>query len=236
MTGANSKSDRRQAPNGSSNEPYVLPEWALSAIRPMGRAVSSLLWGLGYHGLENIPDPANGGLLIASNHQTYIDPFWVGIPIKRPLRYLAWNRIWDWPIVGKWPGWLGAWPLEVEGSDPRAIRKSVQWLRSGGAVVIFPEGGRGMPDGSLIKFKPGAVRLALESNVPILPVTIRGGHRVWPSSRKFPTLRKREPGIEVVFHPTYNVTANVGEESRAAARRASEQITEIIGSALRVKS
>src|SRR5207248_8788627 len=68
----------------------------------------------------------------------------------------------------------------VEKSDPTAIKRSLRWLRDGGAVVMFPEGGRGNPDGSLGRFKPGAVRMALESGVPILPVTIRGGERVWP--------------------------------------------------------
>ncbi len=58
---------------------------------------------------------------------------------------------------------LGAWPLQLEGSDPAPIRRSMQWLREGGAVVIFPEGGRGNTDGSMKKFKPGAVRMALET-------------------------------------------------------------------------
>ena len=51
---------------------------------------------------------------------------------------------------------------------------------------MFPEGGRGNPDGSLGRFKPGAVRMALESGVPILPVTIRGGERVWPNTMRVP--------------------------------------------------
>ena len=41
-----------------------------------------------------------GGLIVASNHQTYIDPFWVSYPIRRPVRYLAWDAAFNWPVVG----------------------------------------------------------------------------------------------------------------------------------------
>ena len=57
--------------------------------------------------------------------------------------------------------------------------------------MIFPEGGRGNEDGTMRKFKPGAVRMAMEAGVPILPVTIRGGERVWPSNRRLPATRAR---------------------------------------------
>lgn len=212
--------------NGQAQEPFVLPKWAIDLIRPVGHALSRVLWRISYSGLENVP--ASGGFIVAANHQTYLDPFWIGFPISRPMRFLAWNRIFDWPVVGKFTAMFGAWPLEVEGSDPSAIRKSLQWLRSGGGVVIFPEGGRGHPDGSMIRFKPGAVRMALEANVPILPVTIRGAHRVWPSTRKFPRFSR----VEIIYHPLFKLDSPEGNEVRAHARRASEQLTEIIGEAL----
>jgi len=47
------------------------------------------------------------------------------------------------------------------------------------------------------KFKPGAVRMAMEAGVPILPVTVRGGERVWPSNRRFPRLGR----VEIIYHP-----------------------------------
>ena len=214
----------RRRKNGSQPE---LPVWALELIRPAVGALSRLLWRIHYRGLENIPR-AGGGLIVAANHQTYLDPFWVGYPIKRSTRFLAWDKSFDWPVVGKLMGLLGAWPLQVEGSDPTAIRRSLQWLRDGGAVVIFPEGGRGMPDGSMIKFKNGAVRMALEANVPILPVTIRGAHRVWPKGYRFP----RMATVEVIYHPLYIVAQQRGEDTRVCARRESERLAAIINSAL----
>ncbi|MCA1600500.1 MAG: 1-acyl-sn-glycerol-3-phosphate acyltransferase [Acidobacteria bacterium] len=205
---------------------FVLPQWAINSMRPAFRLIGHTFWDLKLKGIENIP--ANGGLIIASNHQSYLDPFAISVPIKRSIRFLAWNEALDWPFVGKVMRALGAWPLQLEGSDPATIRRSHQWLREGGAVMIFPEGGRGQPDGSMIRFKAGAVRIALEARVPILPVTIRGAHRVWPRGRLIPGLGK----IEITYHPLFHPQQQPEEDARASARRQSEQLAEIIRSAL----
>ena len=168
----------------SKPEEFVLPEWFFELVRGPLKAAWRLLFKIHFKNTQHIPK--TGGLIVAANHQTYIDPFWLSIPIRRPLRYLAWDAAFDWPLVGKFIQLFGAWPLQIEGSDPAAIRRTLQLLRDGGAVVIFPEGGRGLPDGEMLRFKGGAVRLALEADVPILPVTIRGAHRVWPAGRTIP--------------------------------------------------
>ena len=204
----------------------MLPQWALEILRGVIGFGSKVLWKIEFVGLENVPK--DGGLIIAANHQTYIDPFWLSLPIKRPTRYLAWSAAFNWPVVGKCLTWFGAWPLALEGSDPAAIRRSLQWLRDGGAVVIFPEGGRSNSTGALERFKAGAVRLALEANVPILPVTIRGGNRVWPRGWRLPHLGK----VVIVYHPLHHAAPIDKEETRACARRESEELAQVIGSAL----
>ena len=202
------------------------PQWALEMIRPVVGVVSRTFWKIEFRGLENVP--ANGGVIIAANHQTYFDPFWLSVPIKRPTRYLAWSAAFRWPIVGRCLIWFGAWPLALEGSDPAAIRRSLQFLRDGGVVVIFPEGARSNEEGELERFKAGAVRLALEAQVPILPVTINGGNRVWPRGRRLPRVGK----VIVTYHPLYYPEPCPNEETRACARRESERLAEVIASAL----
>jgi 1-acyl-sn-glycerol-3-phosphate acyltransferase len=218
-------SAKREDPRASVAR-SMLPQWALELIRPVVGGVSRLIWKIEFYGVENVP--VNGGLIIAANHQTYLDPFWLSLPIKRPTRYLAWSAAFRWPVIGKCLTWFGAWPLALEGSDPAAIRSSLQWLRNGGAVVIFPEGARSTATGSLERFKAGAVRLALEAQVPILPVTIKGGNRVWPKGWRFP-----RPGkVVVTYHPLYHPEQSSDEETRACARRESERLAKVIASAL----
>lgn len=206
--------------------PRMLPQWVLELCRPIVLVVCRLLWRVRWLNREHIPP--TGGVIIAANHQTYIDPFWISVPMKRPVRYLAWDAAFGWPLVGWFMRMLGAWPLQLEGSDPKPIRQSLQWVREGGAVVIFPEGGRGNPDGSMRKFKPGAVRMAMEAGVPILPVTIRGGHQVWPLGWRFPRLGR----VEIIYHPLFVVDQNGGEDQRAHARRATGALQEIISASL----
>jgi 1-acyl-sn-glycerol-3-phosphate acyltransferase len=213
--------------NGTRPYPRMLPQPIIEILRPTIGLISRLLWRVRWRQLENIP--ATGGLIIAANHQTYLDPFWVGSMIKRPTRFLAWDAAFSWPVVGRLMRLVGAWPLQLDKGDPSAIRRSLQWIKEGGAVVIFPEGGRGNPNGSMIRFKAGAVRMAIEAGVPILPVTIRGGERVWPSTYRFPRLARR---VEVIYHPVFVVEPRPDEDTRECARRANEELAEIVRSAL----
>jgi len=205
----------------------MLPQWMFEAVlRPVIGIGSRVFWRIEHKGVENIP--LDTGLIIAANHQSYGDPFWLSIPIKRPIRFLAWSEAFQWPLVGKAIGLLGAWPLQINGSDPAAIRRSLTYLRDRGVVVIFPEGGRGLRDGSMIRMKGGAVRMALEAGVPILPVTIRGANRVWPAGRRLP-----RPGkVEITYHPVFHVEQRPGEDTRCCARRETERLAEIIRSGL----
>ena len=212
--------------NGSRPYPRMFPQWVLDLCRPVVGVLCRLLWRVRWLNTEHVPQ--SGGLIIASNHQTYIDPFWISCPVKRPIRYLAWDAAFNWPLVGTMLRWFGSWPLQLEGSDPAPIRRSLQWLREGGAVVIFPEGGRGHADGSMRKFKAGAVRMALEAGVSILPVTIRGGNRVWPMNYRLPRLTP----VEIIYHPIFEIEPRANEDTRERARRETERLAEIIRSAL----
>lgn len=172
------------------------------ALRFIGITVSKLCWFLRYRGLENIPDN-HCGFVLVSNHPTYIDPVWVSIPVHRDLRFMAWDHAFEWPFIGKLIKYLGAFPVKTDRTVSKgAIVESLRTLRSDGVLVIFPEGEREFADGRLLEFKPGALHLAMNAGVPVLPVSISGGSRVWPQGKKFPSIFRR---VVVSYHPLQNL-------------------------------
>jgi len=180
-------------------------------------------FGLRLVGVEHIP--RDGPVVITPNHQTYADPPLVSIPVRRPVFYMAWSRLFQIPVFGNVIRLLRAFPVQIESSDPRATREAVRLLHAGEAVMIFPEGGRSL-DGRIGRFKPGAFRLAVNVGVPVLPVTIAGGHQSWPPGRALP----RRGRITITYHPLLHPER--GLEPRRAAHDLAERARSVIEDAL----
>lgn len=171
----------------------------MDLVRLLAYLISKPLWSVRFNGKENIPAATDGGFVIASNHQTYVDPVWICIPMRRHIRYLAIEKAFDWPIIGRLIRFLGAFPVkQIDGLSVSKIKVALRSLRDGAAVIIFPEGAREFADGKMLPFKNGAVRLALQAGVPILPVTVSGGNRIWPRSQKYPNLFTK---VTITYHP-----------------------------------
>jgi 1-acyl-sn-glycerol-3-phosphate acyltransferase len=195
----------------------------LDVFRPGLHAVCRAYFRLDLQGTEHIP--RSGGLVIAPNHQTYADPPLVTIPVRRPVFYMAWNRLFDIPVFNRLIRMLRAFPVDIDGRDARATREAVRLLQAGEALMIFPEGER-TTDGRVRRFKPGAFRLAVSQATPVLPVTIDGGFNAWPPGRALP-----RPGrITITYHRP--LTADTALDPRAAARDLAERTRAAILSAL----
>jgi 1-acyl-sn-glycerol-3-phosphate acyltransferase len=162
------------------------------ATRLAAYAISRLYFRIEFHGVERVP--AEGPTIIAPNHASYIDPIWVSLPITRPLRYMAWDKMFAVPLVGFLMRAFGAFPVKETGSRT-ALRLSLEQLKKGGGLVIFPEGGR-TRTGDILPFKPGFVRLALDTGACIVPVTIIGAYRAYSPWHKFPRPHK----VKVIYH------------------------------------
>jgi len=139
--------------------------------------------------------PREGPVIIAPNHASYLDPMWVSLPFRRRLRYMTWDRLFAVPLLGPLVRALGAFPVKPESGDRAALRHSLDHLRAGGAMMIFPEGGR-TRTGDLMPFKPGVVRLALDAQAPILPVTIIGAFEAFSPFHRFPRPHK----VIIIYH------------------------------------
>ncbi|MBV6497599.1 MAG: 1-acyl-sn-glycerol-3-phosphate acyltransferase [Acidobacteria bacterium ACB1] len=179
---------------------YPPPRIARS-LKRAARVVSKILWRIEYVGLENIPEAGLEGYVVAANHQTYVDPFWIAAPIMQKTQFMAFDGAFDWFFVGRMIRYLGAFPVS---QNPRsfssAFRTALRALDDGAALVIFPEGARQVEDGELLEMKEGAMRIAIARKSPVLPVTIVGGNRIWPRGWLTPRLFRR---LQVVYHEPF---------------------------------
>jgi 1-acyl-sn-glycerol-3-phosphate acyltransferase len=200
-----------------------VPTPVLDLFRIPLHAFSRLYFHLDLRGIGNIPP--RGPVLITPNHQTYADPPLVSLPIRRPIHYMTWNRLFEVPLFGWLIRRLRAFPVDIDSADPRATREAVRLLQAGAAVMIFPEAGRSL-DGRVGRFKMGAFRLAVSVGAPILPVTIVGGHEAWPPGRPLP----RCAHITITYHPLEQPDPSL--EPRHAARQLAARTQQAIVSAL----
>ena len=126
-------------------------------------------------GREHIP--AEGPVIVASNHRSFLDPFVIATMAKRPMYYMTKTELFAWPFVAWMLSALGAFPVQRGGADAESIETSKAILARGDIVLIFPEGTRTRP-GSLGRPKRGVGRLALETGAPVVPVAVIGTEAV----------------------------------------------------------
>lgn len=149
--------------------------------------------------MENIPPKDAFAYIIASNHQAYFDPAWVASPIRQKMNFMAWGEVFEWKFVGPLIRLLGAFPVFLGGAKALgSIKTALRVLRERAVLVIFPEGERAFGDGELLEFKEGVAAIAIRAQVPILPVTIKGGNRVWAQGQSRPHFFTP---VEVTYHP-----------------------------------
>ncbi|MBI3864503.1 MAG: 1-acyl-sn-glycerol-3-phosphate acyltransferase [Planctomycetia bacterium] len=125
-------------------------------------------------GIEHIPE--SGGGLILSNHQSFLDPLLIGLPLHRPVSFLARDTLFPVPVIG----WIlrntYVMPLSRDTGGAAGIRETIRRLDEGFLVGLFPEGTRSA-DGTMGRLKPGFAALVRRTELPIYPVGIAGANR-----------------------------------------------------------
>ena len=135
------------------------------------------------YGSENVPQ--EGGVLLASNHASYIDPVIIGDGCAhRPCHFLAREELFCLP---GWKGWLisrlHTHAIKRDSADRRALQVSRHVLNEGHALVLFPEGTR-TQDGEFQEAKPGIGWIALNSDCIVIPTYVQGSYEAWPRHAK----------------------------------------------------
>jgi len=153
-----------------------------------------------YHGLENIP--ATGGAVIAINHTSYVDFLPAALAAhyrKRRMRFMIKTEMQEVKVVGWMIKHTGTIPVDrTAGAGAYAV--AVQALRDGELVGVYPEATISRSF-ELKEFKTGAVRMALEAQVPIIPLIVWGAQRAWTKDHPKSLGRKKLPVIVAVGEP-----------------------------------
>jgi glycerol-3-phosphate dehydrogenase (NAD(P)+) len=121
--------------------------------------------------------PADGPVIIAANHRSFLDPFVIGMVSRRPIYYVAKRELFRFRIVGWFLSALGAFPVRRGEGDAEMVKTAKAILARGDALVMFPEGTRIRP-GALARPRRGVGRLALETGAPVVPLAVIGTEEV----------------------------------------------------------
>jgi len=155
------------------------------------RFILGLNGGVVVKGRENIP--REGGVIIAANHISYIDPPLIGAVLPRRATFMARKGLFEIPGL-RWAMKQTAIPVDRQRTRPSTIKEAVRRLKKGEVVALFPEGRRS-ETGELLEGKRGIGMLVSLSGVPVVPALITGSDRALPVDARW----LKRARITVVF-------------------------------------
>ncbi len=150
-------------------------------IQIIARIWTTLMFDLKTYGRNNVP--AKGGVLLAANHQSYLDPVLVSVHLKRPVSFMAKYQLFENPRFAWFIRQLHAFPVRQGEGDIAAVKESIRRLNEGEVLNIYPEGTRTL-DGEIRPMEKGIALVIRKARVPVIPVTIDGSFESWPKGSK----------------------------------------------------
>ncbi len=138
--------------------------------------------------------PADRGALLLINHQSHLDPLLVGLPLERPISYVARHNLFPLPVLG----WIlrntYVMPINQQRPGAAVVRECVRRLEHGFLVGFFPEGSR-TRDGQIAPLKPGFAMILRRARVPVFPVGVAGAYQAFRRGSRM----VRPGAVRVVF-------------------------------------
>jgi len=145
--------------------------WVYWPVRAVLQSFFWVYFRLQRLGREHVP--ADGPVIFAANHRSFLDPFVIATLARRPVYFIAKQELFERRFCGWWLNALGAFPINRGAGDQDAMATAREILERGDCVVIFPEGTR-VRTGPLGEPRRGVGRLALETGARVVPVAIFG--------------------------------------------------------------
>jgi 1-acyl-sn-glycerol-3-phosphate acyltransferase len=189
------------------------PDWVYRAVRVVLTPPIMLLYRYRAIGVENVP--AHGPVILAPNHFSFFDHFFIAVLLRREVHFMAKSQLFKPPVVDFIINHGGVFPVRRGQHDEEAFITAHTILGRGGVVLMYAEGGRSRTK-KLGQPKSGIGRLVLESGVPVVPVAIHGSERMRETKRgALPkvTVQFGEPiALGHVEHPDRDQSQAAAEE------------------------
>ena len=173
----------------------------------------------------------HGAVILAANHQSFLDPPFAGSASSRAIYFLARRTLLDGPFFGWLLPKLNVIPVDSEsGKDRTALKALIRILRAGEGTLVFPEGQRS-PDGKLQPAQPGLGLVIAKTLAPVVPIRIFGAYEAWPIHEKWP-----RPGrvTVVVGEPIHFTAKDLEPAGKDLYQRLSQRVMDAIA-ALRLE-
>jgi 1-acyl-sn-glycerol-3-phosphate acyltransferase len=149
--------------------------WTYTLARIVLTLPTILLYRVRGVGVKNVP--REGGIVLAPNHFSQMDHFFIGVYLRRKIRFMAKSQMFGPPVLTYIYKHGGVFPVRRGHHDEEAFKTAYEILRQEEMLLVYAEGGRSR-SGEMGQPKPGIGRIALESGAPIVPVAIHGSARV----------------------------------------------------------
>jgi 1-acyl-sn-glycerol-3-phosphate acyltransferase len=166
----------------------------------------------------------HGPVILASNHESYLDPPLVGSVADRAIFFLARKSL----LAGPFFGWLlpklNVIPVDQEGNDRSALKALIRILKAGEGTLVFPEGERTF-DGRLRPAMPGLGFVIAKTLAPVVPMRIFGAREAWPRGSSRVRFR---PITVVVGEPIYFTAADLQPPGKDVYQRLSQRVMDAI--------
>jgi 1-acyl-sn-glycerol-3-phosphate acyltransferase len=149
--------------------------WTYTFVRVILSLPTLLIYRVRAIGVDNVPK--SGALILAPNHFSQMDHFFIGLYLRRKVRFMAKSQMFGPPVLTYVYKHGGVFPVRRGHHDEEAIKTAATILDQGEMLLVYAEGGRSR-SGKLKGVKPGIGRIALESGAPVVPVAVHGSEKV----------------------------------------------------------
>jgi 1-acyl-sn-glycerol-3-phosphate acyltransferase len=165
----------------------------------------------------------SGPVILAMNHQSYLDPPLAGTACDRAVYFLARRTLLDVPLLGWLLPRLNVISVNQEGIDRSALKSLIRVLKAGNAALVFPEGSRTL-DGNLQPAEPGLGLVIAKTLAPVVPMRIFGAHQALPRGGGLHFV----PITVVVGEPIFFSRSDLGTPGKDLYKQLSQRVMDAI--------